>query len=65
MPSTKKPGYKTTEFWLTVAASIVGLMMASGFIEATSTAIDDKIIGLISMILVSLGYTTSRTIIKK
>ena len=33
-----KPGYKTTEFWLSTAATVVGLLIASGIIPATGPA---------------------------
>ncbi len=53
-----KPGYKTTEFWLTVAASIVGLVLASGIFPAEGEIV--KIVGLAAMVLASLGYSQSR-----
>lgn len=58
----KKTGYKTTEFWLTAAASIVGLIMASGVIETGSHW--DKIIGLGVAALASMGYSASRGRVK-
>ena len=58
-----KAGYKTTEFWLTTVAAILGLLFASGAVEA-GTAFD-KVLGLVSMVLGSLGYAVSRGIAKK
>ncbi len=58
-----KPGYKTTEFWLTTAAMIVGALMASGLIHTGSQA--DQIIGMAAMVLSKLGYTVSRAMVKK
>ena len=48
-----KPGFKTTEFWLSVAATVAGGLMASGTIVPDST--EAQVIGLISSALVALG----------
>ncbi len=53
-----KPGYKTTEFWLSVAASIVGLVAASGLFPAEGDI--GKIVGMAVVALSSLGYSSSR-----
>lgn len=58
-----KPGYKTTEFWLTVAAAVVGFLFASDAVAPDSTV--EKVLGLAAMVLTSLGYTISRTLVKK
>jgi len=58
-----KAGYKTTEFWLSLAAMILGALFASGAISSGGTT--DKIAGLVATILGSLGYTVSRTLVKK
>jgi len=60
----EKPGYKTTEFWLTTLAVIVGLVMSSGILEETETIWDNKIVGLIVSILAALGYTAARAVTK-
>jgi hypothetical protein len=58
-----KPGYKTTEFWLSVLACLLGLLMASGAIgDATMAA---QIIGGVLALLSQLGYTASRTKVKE
>lgn len=57
-----KPGYKTTEFWLTAGASLVGLAIASGVVPETGTW--PKIVALVVSILAALGYTVSRTAVK-
>lgn len=59
-----KPGYKTTEFWLSLAAMVVGAIMASGVLEVIEGDFDNKIVGMIAMILTSLGYTVSRAFTK-
>jgi hypothetical protein len=53
-----KPGYKTTEFWLSVAAAVVGATLASGVIPAASPWV--KVLGVAAMALASLGYSYSR-----
>ncbi len=53
-----KPGYKTTEFWLTCAADVFGMVMASGVIAGDS--IVAKAIGIGVMVLATLGYTAAR-----
>lgn len=58
-----KPGYKTTEFWLSAAATLVSLAFASGVISEGSQI--EKIVGFIAAALASLGYSVSRGIAKK
>lgn len=58
-----KPGYKTTEFWLATAAMIVGALFASGVFPAESGG--ERVLGLAASILASLGYTVSRTMVKR
>jgi hypothetical protein len=58
-----KAGYKTTEFWLTVTASILGLLFASGIISDGSQA--DKVLGMASTVLAGMGYSVSRGLAKK
>lgn len=60
---TVKPGYKTTEFWLSTAVTVISMLYASGAI-GTGTGID-KVIGLIAGVLAAMGYTVSRGAAKK
>lgn len=57
-----KPGYRTTEFWITIVVAIVGAL------ESTGLFLDDSPVGkglaLISSALVVLGYGISRGIAK-
>lgn len=57
-----KPGWKTTEFWLTSAASLIGLLYGSGAIGSGSTLA--TILGFATAALTSLGYTVSRGQVK-
>lgn len=56
--SSAKPGYKTTEFWLTVATAVAGLLQAvAGALPPAQAAI---------LITISTGlYTLSRGLAKK
>lgn len=58
----KKPGYKTTEFYLCAITVIVGILMGSGAFAETSTVYN--ILGFVSSTLATLGYTYSRAKIK-
>lgn len=65
MPDTaiepaKKPGWKTTEFWIAgVVVPLLGALFASGLISEGSTF--DKALGLVVSLLSALGYTVART----
>lgn len=56
--TTTKPGWKTSEFWLKVAATTLSALFASGLITS-STAL--AIAGIAAAELGSFGYTVMRT----
>ena len=58
-----RPGYKTTEFWISLAAVIICSVVASGIVPADS--VWERIIGLVVSALAALGYTGARLYIKK
>lgn len=58
-----KPGWKTSEFWLSIAALLVGALFASGVFPAESGG--EKILGLAATVLTTLGYTVSRSLVKR
>ena len=58
-----KPGYKTTEFWLSLAAVAVGAVASSGVIPADS--VWERIVGLVVAALAAIGYTGARLALKK
>ena len=60
--TTVKPGFKTTEFWLSAAATLVGLAIASGIVPTSGTW--PQIVGLVTGVLGAMGYTISRTAVK-
>ncbi len=53
-----KPGYKTTEFWLSLAATLVSTLYASGTIGDGSTW--GKALALVATALTAAGYSVSR-----
>lgn len=57
-----KPGYKTTEFWLKIAAIALTAMFASGVIPTAGTAAN--VAAIAATMLGALGYTVSRTFAK-
>lgn len=57
-----KPGYKTTEFWFSLAATLLTAAFASGALT-NSTAL--AIAGMAASILTALGYAVSRAMVKK
>jgi hypothetical protein len=63
MNDEAKPGYKTTEFWMTIAAFVVSALYGSGVVSE-GTAMD-KALAVAAMVLGSLGYAVSRGLAKK
>ena len=61
VPMPVKSGFRTSEFWLKVAAMVLTAVFASGALT-NSTAI--AIAGIAATILGALGYTVSRTMVK-
>lgn len=57
-----KPGWKTSEFWLTSAATVVGALLASGAIPDESGF--GKALGAAAMVLGALGYSVVRSLVK-
>lgn len=57
-----KPGYKSTEFALTVLAIVVTILMASGLFGETGVAY--KALAFASSTLAALGYTYGRSLVK-
>ena len=60
MPAKKdvvKPGYKTTEFWLSAVATLAGLVMGSGLAD---DHIAMKVAGFALSALLVFGYNAAR-----
>lgn len=58
-----KPGYRTSEFWLTAGATAVGLAIASGVVP--ETGVWPKVVALVTAAFTAMGYTVSRGLAKK
>ncbi len=56
------PGYKTSEFWLSLAAVILSATLASGLLQESDTKY--KVLYAIVTALAALGYTAGRAIVK-
>ncbi len=59
-----RPGYRTTEFWLTAIAEIVGLLLAGGILSTEGDGAIARILGTIIVVLAALGYTVTRASLK-
>lgn len=55
-------GMKTSEFWLTLAAVLVGALSASDLFPVESPIM--KVIAVAGAVLTTLGYTVSRGMVK-
>ncbi len=60
--TTVKPGWRTSEFWLKLAAIVLSALFASDVIPTSGPA--SKIAAVSAFALMSLGYTVSRSIVK-
>lgn len=60
-----KPGYKTTEFYLTLIATAFSMLYASGVVSPEGTGTVAKGIALIVAALAAAGYSVSRGAAKK
>lgn len=61
-----KPGWRTTEFWLSVVAVLLGVLVTSGVLESLGTehwAV--KLVALAISALAAIGYSHSRAVVKK
>jgi len=61
--TVKKPGYKSTEFYMSMLAVVVGAVASSGILDESDGL--TKVVGLVMAALVALGYTGSRLTLKK
>lgn len=61
-----RPGWKTTEFWLSTISMIVNGILSSGYLNPAdpTQAKIYQILGLIGIVLTSLGYGVIRTVQK-
>ena len=60
-----KPGYKTTEFWLSLLATLLGFLLASGVMDVVpAESWIAKLVGGAVAVLATLGYSASRAKVK-
>lgn len=61
-----KPGYQTTEFWLTLLATLIGALLASGVLNDADPQQHKvlQLVGVIATLLGSMGYTAARAFTK-
>lgn len=57
------PGYKTTEFYLSLLVSLLGAFVGSGLVVEGHWALQAA--GFLMTVLASLGYTATRASVKK
>jgi|TARA_R110002020_G_scaffold339975_2_gene555016 hypothetical protein len=60
-----KPGYKSTEFWITAVVAIASLAWGAGIVDPAGDTGADKTFGFICSALSALGYSVSRGLAKK
>lgn len=56
-----RPGWRTTEFWLSALSAVVGVVLASGLAEDTPVM---RIAGMAALVLSAMGYSVSRGMAK-
>jgi uncharacterized membrane protein len=61
MSDTQKPGYKTTEFWVTILTTIIGLGYSLAVYDKDTT---DALLGVVVVAATTISYMFSRTSIK-
>lgn len=64
-----KPGYKTTEFWVTIVAKVIALLAALGVftpeqVSAVTRAIT-QLVGVVGVVVAAFGYSVARGSVKK
>lgn len=57
-----KAGWKTSEFWLSLVAMLMGVLLTSGVIP--ETGVWSQVAGIVCTILAAFGYSVSRGVAK-
>ena len=60
-----KPGWKTTEFWVTVSVTVASLLWGADVLDPEGAGTANKVFGFVVAALSGLGYTVSRGLAKK
>lgn len=61
----QKPGIRSSEFWLSAAAVVVGFVESSGVLDTLPNPWPVKVVGLLVALLAALGYTVPRIALKQ
>lgn len=59
---TPGKGWRSTEYWLSAAAAVVGILLTSDAFPSTGTV--GKVLGLVSTVLAAMGYSAARGLAK-
>lgn len=62
-PAISKPGWQTTEFWLSLAAVLVSFAISQHIVP--DDTIWAKLLGILAAALTALGYSVSRSMVKR
>ena len=60
-----KPGWKTTEWWLTVVVTVASLLWGADVLDPDGLGTANKVFGFVVAALTGIGYTVSRGLAKK
>tara|TARA_Y100001972_G_scaffold126855_1_gene181843 strand:- start:1006 stop:1218 length:213 start_codon:yes stop_codon:yes gene_type:complete len=60
-----KPGWKTTEFWITICVTLASLLWGADVLDPEGAGTANKVFGFAVAALSGLGYTVSRGLAKK
>tara|TARA_Y100000593_G_scaffold95087_1_gene199426 strand:+ start:37199 stop:37408 length:210 start_codon:yes stop_codon:yes gene_type:complete len=60
-----KPGWKTTEFWLTLGTVLASLLWGADVLDPDAGGTVNKVFGFVVAALGAVGYTVSRGLAKK
>ena len=60
-----KPGWKTTEFWMTSIVALASLLWGADVLDPEAAGTANKIFGFVVAALGAVGYTVSRGLAKK
>ena len=59
-----KPGWKTTEFWMTSIVALASLLWGADVLDPEAAGTANKIFGFVVAALGEVGYTVSRCLAK-
>lgn len=67
--NANRPGLRTTEFWVTGAANVVGLLVLAGVVNPEDVSgINEAVAQIASAVAIGItnvGYILGRTLVKK